>query len=122
MRVFCVCVHVSVCMCCVYVVFCVYVCVVCDFTHDLSKRFKELFGSLDALKAEGERLREGLSSLHSPVVFSHNDTQARNLVYWSCEGERHLVPVVGVAEVIVLFVSGTEKKCEWSLRWVLDWC
>ncbi|KAL5503134.1 hypothetical protein EMCRGX_G010040 [Ephydatia muelleri] len=48
-------------------------------------RFKELFGSLDALKAEGERLREGLSSLHSPVVFSHNDTQARNLVYWSCE-------------------------------------
>lgn len=46
-------------------------------------RFKELFGSLDVLKSERDRLQLALGTLQTPIVFCHNDTQARNLVYCS---------------------------------------
>ena len=52
-------------------------------------RFSELFGTLDALKDEGERLKQVLSSLQSPLVFSHNDVQAKNLIYCSHKGMPH---------------------------------
>lgn len=52
-------------------------------------RFSELFGTLDALKDEGERLKHVLSSLQSPLVFSHNDVQAKNLIYCRHKGMPH---------------------------------